>query len=174
MDDVLAFFHEHLPRWWSSGRRLDDEIRRRFASIHAEIMTGEHEDWRATPAGALAYILVLDQFSRNLFRGDARAFASDDRALAAAREAVDRGDDAALPAADRSFVYMPFMHSEQLADQERSLALFGASRDCLRAAERHREIIQRFGRFPHRNAVLGRPSTPDELAFLTEPGSSFG
>src|SRR5471030_2675336 len=175
MDEVLAFWFSHRDRWWRCSADFDEELRRRFGSLHDEVLNREHEDWRETPAGALAYVLVLDQFSRNLFRGDARAWRSDDRALAASREALARGDDAALTKDGRTFLFMPFMHSEELADQERGVALFAANEEGegLRAAERHLDVIRRFGRFPHRNALLGRSSTAEELAFLKEPGSSF-
>ena len=175
MNEVLAFWFSHRERWWRGGADFDEEIRRRFGSLHAELVAGEHEDWRETPAGALAYVIVLEQLSRNMFRGDARTHQSDDRALAASREALARGDDRAMSMEKRTFLYMPFMHSEELADQERSVSLFGANGDVqgLRTAEKHRHVIRRFGRFPHRNALLGRGSTAEELAFLKEPGSSF-
>jgi uncharacterized protein (DUF924 family) len=175
MNEALTFWFSHRGSWWRSSADFDDEIRRRFSSLQTEIVNGEHEDWRKTPAGALAYVVVLDQFSRNMFRGDARAYRGDDRALAASREALARGDDSALSQDERTFLYMPFMHSEEVTDQERGVVLFGANGqgESLLAAERHRDIIRRFGRFPHRNALLGRPSTAEELAFLKEPGSSF-
>ncbi len=175
MKEVLTFWFSHRDRWWRSSADFDEEIRRRFSSLHAEILNGEHEDWRKTPAGALAYVIVLDQFSRNMFRGDARAYRSDHRALAAAREALARGDDSALSPDEQTFLYMPLMHSEEVTDQEWAVALFRANGDgdSLRASERHRDIIRRFGRFPHRNALLGRRSTTEEVEFLKEPGSSF-
>ena len=128
------------------------------------------------PQGCLALIILLDQFSRNMFRGSAQAFAADEKALAHARTAVERGLDQQLPPFQRTFVYLPFEHSESLADQDRSVALFEALGDenTYDYAVRHRDIIVRFGRFPHRNVILGRESTPEELEFLKEPGSSFG
>ena len=174
MNEVLAFWFSHRDHWWKKSADFDEEIRRRFGPLHTEIMNGAHDDWRTTPAGALAYVIVLDQLSRNMFRNDARAYRSDDRALAASREALARGDDAALSLDERMFLYMPLMHSEDVTDQERCVGLFGSlGDDNLRAAERHRDVIRRFGRFPHRNATLGRVSTAEELAFLKEPGSSF-
>lgn len=174
MEDVLTFWFADPDRAWRKDPAFDEEIRRRFGDLHAAVVRGEHEAWRTTPRGALAYVIVLDQFSRNLYRGDPRAFAADAQARAAAAEAVAAGHDQALTTAERGFLYMPFMHSEALADQDRAVALFrplgGAS---LEFAERHRDIVARFGRFPHRNAVLGRASTPEEAAFLTQPGSSF-
>jgi len=135
---------------------------------------GELEQWRSTPLAALALVVVLDQFPRNLFRGTARAFSSDSMALAAARGAVARGFDRLLSPAERTFVYMPYEHAEDLAAQRRSLALFHAlDPNDMEYAKRHYEIIARFGRFPHRNVILGRESTPDEIEFLKRRGSSF-
>jgi uncharacterized protein (DUF924 family) len=174
LDDLLAFWFADPARWWKKDPAFDAEIRDRFLALHDAIDRGEHEGWLDTPRGALAYVIALDQFSRNMFRGDAKSFASDARARAAARRAVDRGDDAALSNDERSFLYMPLMHSEDIADQDRCCALFtkGGS-DQVKYAEMHRNIIRRFGRFPHRNAVLGRASTPEEEEFLKQPGSSF-
>ena len=127
----------------------------------------------------LALLVILDQFSRNLYRGDARSFAQDGHALACAREALARGDDATLLPVERQFLYMPFEHSEDLADQDRAVELmraieaFEATRGLVQWAERHRVIVRRFGRFPHRNALLGRASTAEETEFLKEPGSTF-
>ena len=136
--------------------------------------------WAAEPLGALAQVIVLDQFTRNAFRDSARAFAGDERALAAARAMVDAGQDRLLSGVQRQFVYMPFEHAEDLAAQRQALQLFSqlgrdepALADLLRWAQAHHDIIARFGRFPHRNALLGRASTPDEEAFLKTPGSSF-
>ena len=173
-EDVLAFWFADPARWWKKDPAFDAQVRERFLALHEAIERGEYEDWLATPRGALAYVVVLDQFSRNMFRGTGRSFASDARARAAARGAVDRGDDRALSVDERSFLYMPFMHSEDLSDQDRSCALFAASRpDQARYAEMHRDIVRRFGRFPHRNALLGRASTSEEEEFLKQPGSSF-
>lgn len=175
IDEVLAFWFADPTRWWKKDPAFDAEVQGRFLALHDAIMRGEREDWLATPRGALAYVVVLDQFSRNMFRGTGRMFASDARALAAARRALARGDDRALAADERIFLYMPFMHSEDIADQDRCVALFTASpsEEQLRYAEMHRDIIRRFGRFPHRNALLGRASTPEEEEFLKQPGSSF-
>ena len=165
-----------VQRWWTKDAAFDDELRRRFGDLHREVSAGEHEAWRESARGAVAYVLVLDQFSRNMFRDTPASFASDARGLAAAKDAVARGFDRQLPPAARTFLYLPYMHSEALADQDACVALFadlpGAepNRDF---AEQHRVIIRRFGRFPHRNAILGRASTPEEEAFLKEPGSSF-
>jgi uncharacterized protein (DUF924 family) len=174
IDDVLAFWFADSARWWKHDPAFDAEVRERFLALHGAVDGGEREDWLETARGALAYVIVLDQLSRNMFRGTARMFASDPRARAAARMAVGRGDDRALSEDERTFLYMPFMHSEDVADQDRCVALCAsASSDARSSAERHRDIVRRFGRFPHRNALLGRPSTPEELAFLEQPGSSF-
>jgi uncharacterized protein (DUF924 family) len=174
-EDVLEFWFADPARWWKKDPAFDAEIGRRFATLRAEVDAGSHEEWRDTARGALAYVIALDQFSRNLFRGDPRAFASDERALAAAKAAVAAGFDGALTPPERGFLYMPFMHSEDLADQDRCLSLFAAYQPPgeLGYVHAHRNIIVRFGRFPHRNEVLGRVSTPEELEFLKQPGSSF-
>jgi uncharacterized protein (DUF924 family) len=173
-DEVLAFWFSDPARWWKKDPAFDAEIRSRFLALHEAIDRGERETWLDTARGTLAYVVVLDQFSRNVFRGTARMFASDARARTAARGALGRGDDAALSPEQRTFLFMPLMHSEDVADQDRSVALFAqAMPEQLRFAEQHRDIVRRFGRFPHRNALLGRPSTPEEIEFLKEQGSSF-
>jgi uncharacterized protein (DUF924 family) len=165
--------------WFRKNPQFDAAIRARFGEIHGAAARGELEAWRASPEPMLALVLVLDQFSRNLSRGDARAFAQDAHARECARQALDRGDDLQLLPVERQFLYMPFEHSEALADQDRavelmrSLEAFEATRGVADWAEKHRTIIRRFGRFPHRNAALGRPSTAAEAAFLQEPGSGF-
>ncbi|MEC9347863.1 MAG: DUF924 family protein [Pseudomonadota bacterium] len=177
--EVLRFWFEELrpEQYWTRDDALDRRIIADFGALHAEAVSGALAGWMATPEGALALVIVLDQFPRNMFRGDPRSWASDSLALAHAKAAIDRGHDRALPAERRHFLYLPFEHSEDLAMQERSLELFGAmpdlSPEAKFAVERHHEIIARFGRFPHRNAVLGRVSTPEEIAFLNEPHSSF-
>lgn len=184
--DILDFWFgppqargKSRPEWFRKDETFDAEIRRRFGALHAAAALGELECWRAEPLSMLALIVVLDQFSRNLHRGDARSFAQDPHALACAREAIARGDDARLAPVERQFLYLPFEHSEDLADQDRAVELMGAldafdaTRGLARWAERHRVIIRRFGRFPHRNALLGRASTAEEAEFLKGPGSSF-
>lgn len=137
-------------------------------------MRGESDRWQATPLASLALVIVLDQFSRNMFRGAARAFSADSLALAAAAGAIERGFDRLLSPVERTFMYLPFEHAEDLAAQRRSLALFGAlDPNDMEYVKRHYEIIARFGRFPHRNAILGRESTAEEAEFLRQPGSSF-
>jgi len=166
-------------KWYNKDDRFDAEMRTRFAILQAQAARGELDAWRAQPEPMLALVLLLDQFSRNLFRGDARAFAQDAHARECARQALERGDDLAFLPVERQFLYMPFEHSEDLADQDfavekmRSLEAFEQTRGLTRWAERHRDVIRRFGRFPHRNAILGRASTPEELEFLKQPGSSF-
>ena len=160
--------------WFQKSEPFDAEIRRRFLATWERAARGELERWQTTPLASLALVVTLDQFPRNMFRGAARAFASDSLALAAARETIAREFDRLLSPVESSFVYLPFAHAEDLAAQHRSLALFHASdRENVESARRHYEIIARFGRFPHRNAVLGRQSTAEEIEFLKQPGSSF-
>ena len=165
--------------WFRKNPKFDAEIRARFDDTHRAAAAGGLEAWRASPEPMLALVVVLDQFSRNLYRDDARAFAQDAHALECAREALARGDDLTLLPVQRQFLYMPFEHSEDLADQDRcfelmkSLEAFPETRGLTGWAEKHRAVIRRFGRFPHRNAVLGRESTPAEREFLAQPGSGF-
>jgi uncharacterized protein (DUF924 family) len=167
------------PEWFRKDAKFDAEIRARFGETHRAAAAGELEAWRMSPEPMVALVVVLDQFSRNLYRDDARAFAQDGHALECARQALGRGDDRALLPVQRQFLYLPFEHSEDLADQDlchdlmASLESFPETRGLTEWAEKHRVVIRRFGRFPHRNAVLGRVSTPAEREFLGEPGSSF-
>jgi uncharacterized protein (DUF924 family) len=175
-EDVLAFWFGQPPvRHFRKDPVFDQEIRDRFGALHGELVLGEHDDWLTTPRGRLAAIIVLDQFSRNMFRDTPGMFASDPQALQLALEGLARGDDRALSEAERSFFYMPLMHAEDRAVQDRCVELFRALgiENNLKFAVMHRDIVQRFGRFPHRNAVLGRTSTPEEVEFLAQPGSSF-
>lgn len=172
---ILDFwFIEHGRNDWFSRRaRFDAEIRRRFGAAHEAALSGKLDALRAGADGALALILLLDQFSRNLYRDDGRAFAGDEKARAVAREATRRRFDMIASRARRAFFYMPFMHSEALVDQELCVRLFRARLPGSynrRYAEDHRAIVARFGRFPHRNKVLGRVSTPDEIAYLAAGG----
>jgi uncharacterized protein (DUF924 family) len=172
---ILGFWFEEHGRndWFARRDAFDSEIRRRFGEAHRAAVAGELDAMRASADGALALIITLDQFSRNLYRDDPRAFAADAKACDIARGAIDRRFDMVAPKARRAFFYMPFMHSEDLADQELSVALFKARLPGsynLRYAEDHRAIIRRFGRFPHRNKVLGRESTAEEFAFLAAGG----
>lgn len=174
---ILRFWFEELApaQWWRVDPALDETIRRRFAAVHAAALAAELAHWRDTAPGRLAEILVLDQFSRNLYRGRAAAFAADGMALVLAQEAVRAGADQQLPVAQRAFFYLPWMHSESLRLHDEALRLFSAPglEGNLQAEHQHRAILERFGRYPHRNAALGRVSTPEEEAFLLQPGSRF-
>jgi uncharacterized protein (DUF924 family) len=185
-EDVLDFwFGPHETRgkqraeWFRKDDRFDAEIRERFGELHQRAASGELDSWRESDDGLVALVVVLDQFSRNLFRADARAFAQDSQALECARHAVDSGLDLKRLPVERLFLYLPFEHSEDLADQDRCVALmqsleeFPETRGIGEWAEKHRVIVRRFGRFPHRNAALGRASTPEEVEFLKQPGSGF-
>jgi uncharacterized protein (DUF924 family) len=171
--DVLAFWlaagHE---RWFAHDEAFDTAIRDRFAAIYKAAAAGLLSSWENSPEGALALVIALDQFPRNMFRGTARSFTSDPLAHAVAERAIARGFDQKVAMPGRVFFYLPFEHSEALADQERSVALIGATgnADLLKWAELHADIIRRFGRFPHRNALLGRASTPEEQTFLDAGG----
>ncbi len=171
----------HRPRdaWFRKDASFDAVVRERFGDAVDDALAGGLVHWSRTARGALAHVILLDQFTRNIHRDTPRAFAGDALALAAAREAIARGFDRELEPIERGFLYLPFEHSEEWAMQERSLALFGqlaaetGDRTLLDWAEKHAAIIRRFGRYPHRNAALGRPSTAAELEFLRLPGSSF-
>jgi uncharacterized protein (DUF924 family) len=172
-DAVLAFWRAAGPeKWFKKDTAFDDGIRRRFLETYQAAAAGKLAGWEETPEGALALVIVLDQFARNMFRGGARAFAADPLARAVAERALARGFDQQAPLPDRQFFYLPFEHSESLADQERCVALFRATGDAeaVKWAELHADIIRRFGRFPHRNAALGRTTTPEEQAFLDSGG----
>ncbi len=175
--DILDFwFIEITPKqWWVVDPAFDAQIRARFATVHAQAAAGELYTWRRTAGGRLAEIIVLDQFSRNMYRGTPGAFAYDAIALVLAQEAVAQGADQALPEAQRPFLYMPYMHSESARIHEVAVTLFdGPGMEGNSDFERrHKAIIDRFGRYPHRNAILGRESSEEERAFLTQPGSSF-
>ena len=175
--DVLRFWFDELDRkaWFVKDAAVDAQIRDRFAPL-IDPLAAEPVDAAVTSADrALATVIVLDQFPRNVFRGTPRAFATDRQALAVAKAAIDRGLDQKLPADRRVFLYLPFEHSEDLADQDRCVELTAALGDeeYARYAVLHRDVIKRFGRFPHRNVMLGRTPTLEEIKFLKEPGSSF-
>lgn len=161
--------------WFKSDETFDAEISERFETALGQAAAGAHDGLAETADGALALTILLDQFPRNIYRGTPRAFAFDPRALAVARQALEAGHDQAVAPFQRTFLYLPFEHSESLADQERSVALFTTLgiENGIDYAIRHRDIIVRFGRFPHRNAILGRESTPEELSFLEQPDSAF-
>lgn len=169
--DVVAFWREAGPsRWFRKDEAFDGEFRSRFLGAHVAAMRGELDDWARQALGTAALLILLDQFPRNAFRGAPRMFESDAKAREVARAAIDAGYDQEM--ADlRHFFYLPFMHSEDLADQDRGVALTGKlGDDPLRHAHIHRDIIEKFGRFPHRNALLGRSTTPEEQRFLDDGG----
>ncbi len=169
---VVAFWLAAGPsRWFKKDTAFDDDFRARFAAEHDAAASGAVDDWANSAEGALALMILLDQYPRNSFRGTARMFASDPKALTIAKQAIAQGFDHAVDPALSRFFYLPFMHSEVLAEQDRSLELYAATGDeSMRYAVMHRDIIARFGRFPHRNALLGRTTTDDEQAFLDSGG----
>lgn len=176
-NEILKFWFEEIDRslWFKKDADFDRLLAERFGNLHTQASLGELNVWRDTPHGRLAEIIVLDQFSRNLFRDSAKAFAQDGMALVLAQEAVRYGTDSELNAQERVFLYMPYMHSESLVIHETAVELFTRNgiQNNLDYELKHKAIIERFGRYPHRNAVLGRASTPEELEFLSQPGSSF-
>lgn len=176
---------DHAAGWWSADPDFDESVREHFGALHDEVCRGGRRDWLETPRGRLAYVIVLDQFSRNLHRGDPRSWAWDGRALEVALEGIDRGEDEALGPHERAFLYMPLMHAEDRRTQNRCVTLFAACEEPSEGrvrdemaryrgyAERHRAVVERFGRFPHRNEVLGRTSTGDEVAYLAKNPAGF-
>jgi uncharacterized protein (DUF924 family) len=171
--DVLAFWRAAGPdKWFEKDAAFDDEVRRRFLATYEAAAAGRLAAWEEAPEDALALLIVLDQFPRNMFRRDARTYAADPLARAAAARAIARGFDQNYPPAEQTFFYLPFEHSEDIADQERGLALFRATGDAdlIKYAQEHVDIIRQFGRFPHRNSILGRATTPEEQAFLDGGG----
>ena len=166
-------------RWFEKDRAFDIEVTSRFGPLHDAMLEGKHREWLDHPRDCLARIIVLDQFPRHIYRSTARAFSSDALALEAAKHLVSKGWDRDLLPAERMFAYLPYEHSEAIADQDRACELceplkaFPETVEAHRYALAHREIIRRFGRFPHRNALLGRASTAEEIKFLQQPGSSF-
>jgi len=175
--EILDFWFnpEHQSLWFSKSYTFDQKIRQNFSKVHAQAVQAELWSWRKTADGRLAEIIVLDQFSRNLYRDQPLAFAQDGLALALAQEAISLNLDAQLNPEQRSFLYMPFMHSESKMMHEFALKLFQRLGNPVNLdyEKRHKKIIERFGRYPHRNKILGRESTPEELEFLDQPGSSF-
>ena len=173
--EVLDFwFGQDRKAWFEKSPAFDETIRTRFLALYENALRGGLADWQMAPKSCLALVILLDQFPRNMFRGTARAFATDAMALAAARHALSMGFDRGLSVDERTFLYLPFEHSESLADQEQCCELMKPlGEELLRYALRHKEIIERFGRFPHRNAALGRVNTPEETEFLKQPGSGF-
>ena len=174
---ILGFWFEDIDRslWFKKDTGFDRLLIERYGALHAQATLGELYTWRESPQGRLAEIIVLDQFSRNMFRDSPKAFAQDGMALVLAQEAVGRGADEELSAQQRVFLYMPYMHSESLAIHETAVQLFthNGIAGNLDFELKHKAIIERFGRYPHRNAVLGRSSTAEETAFISQPGSGF-
>lgn len=184
LEDLLRFWFDsaepnhmasHKQAWWMKDAAFDQRITEDFSPLFHLAEKGELEDWKKTALGCVGLVLLLDQFPRNMFRGQARAFACDPQARALTRYVLSRGFDQSLPIGPRLFLYLPLEHSEDLGDQDRSVELIRALNDAdyLDYAEQHRKIIAKFGRFPHRNEALGRPSTAEEIDFLKQPGSSF-
>lgn len=175
--DVLDFWFREISSelWFQKSDSFDQLLRDRFGLLHEQAMGGRLASWRETAAGCLAEVIVLDQFSRNMFRGTAKSFAGDELALRLAQDAVDKGKDQELPLTQRNFLYMPFMHSEDPEVHRQAVILFSQPglETSLKFEIAHKEIIDRFGRYPHRNEILKRASTSEEIEFLKQPGSSF-
>lgn len=176
-ETVLNFwFNELTPKdWFVKSDDIDASITDRFSGLHLALSRGVGDEWRATPEARLALIIVFDQFPRNIYRGSPLAFATDGLALKEAKAALAVGADKAIAEDRRIFFYMPFEHAEDIAEQERCVALFEAlgNANYLDYANQHRDIIARYGRFPHRNPILGRASTAEEKAYLATPGAGF-
>jgi len=176
-DSIIGFWQDAGPeRWFRSDQAFDAACRARYEALWARATAGELDGWKDTPEGALALLLLLDQMPRNMFRDTPQVYASDDRARAIATHAAAHGFAARVPSGLRRFFHLPFSHSEDLADQERAVALARdlGDADALKWARHHHDIVARFGRFPHRNAVLGRVSTPKEAAWLAGDGAFKG
>ena len=178
INEIIDFWfgEETKARWYDSTKAFDELCRERFGELNTKAGAGELGNWEESAEGALALCILLDQMPRNLCRGTAMAFATDAKAVEVASRAIERGFDQELDLEQRKFLYMPFMHSERLADQERSVAIAKALGDekMLHYANDHADIIRRFGRFPHRNAILGRESMPEEQAFLEAGAETYG
>lgn len=185
LEDEESFNEEKAAEWFASNAAFNAQIEEKFGALVEDALEGKLDSWNATPEGTLALILLLDQFTRNLFAGTAKAFAGDSKALALAHEGIKNGEDLLLKPLERSFFYMPFMHSEELQMQKVGVELYtslmnqaeGDVQEPLRQnlvfMQKHRSIIAKFGRFPHRNEILDRLSTDEEVEFLKQPGSSF-
>lgn len=175
--NILKFWFEEIDKsnWFVQDDETDRLIVSRYSEVHTKANNGELYEWRNTAKGRLAEVIVLDQFSRNMFRGKPLSFAADILALVLAQEAISVGADADLTAAERNFLYMPFMHSESIKIHEVAVGLYekNGNEQTLKFEIKHKNIIERFGRYPHRNKVLGRPSTAEEIDFLNQPDSAF-
>lgn len=177
IQEILSFWFEELSeaQWWQSDPKVDADVADRFGDLHDRACKAELWSWRVTAEGRLAEVIILDQFSRNLYRGDARAFAQDGMALALAQEAISLGLDKQLSLEKRAFLYLPYMHSESAEIHKQAIALMSQPglENNLDFEIRHKEIIDRFGRYPHRNVMLGRNSSQEEQKFLEENGRGF-
>lgn len=177
-DELLAFwFSDHVkPMWFNSTPEFDDELRDKYLDTYQAALKGDLTDWENSPKGALALVICLDQFPLNMFRGKAEGFEGEAPSIQVAERAIENGFDQELDGAQKAFLYLPFMHSENLVHQDRSVELFSKAglKDNLHWAKHHREIVRRFGRFPHRNTVLGRESTPEEVAYLQSEEAFHG
>ncbi|MDD5241669.1 MAG: DUF924 domain-containing protein [Sulfuricella sp.] len=177
-EEIIGFWYsaEMRQRWFSSTPELDADIRNRYESLWASAARGELDEWKSGPEGCLALIIVLDQFPLNMFRGEAKSFQTEHQAIEATKYALAKGYNKVLPAEQLAFLYMPLMHSENLEDQDLSVKLFAEARleSNLRFAQHHRELIRKFSRFPHRNAILGRESTPAEIEYLQSKEAFLG
>lgn len=177
LKEVLEFWFEEItPKdWYMGGEEMDKKITERFSGVHSDVAAGKYADTRASGYDYLAEVIVLDQFSRQIYRGDAKAFAWDDIALSLAKEAVEKGFDKEFDDDEKQFLYMPYMHSESKEVHEEALKLFEAlgNEENLKYEKIHKEIIDRFGRYPHRNKQLGRESTPEEIEYLENNQESF-
>ncbi|MFT2098911.1 DUF924 family protein [Marinomonas sp. 2405UD66-6] len=175
--DIIDFWFTELEpkHWWQKDTAFDAMIQRRFGSLHEQAKAGELFSWRETALGSLAEVIILDQFSRNIYRDEPESFVCDTLGLALAQFAISKGFDTELATAERSFLYMPFMHSESKLIHVEAVKLFESlgNESNLEFEHKHKVIIDRFGRYPHRNAILGRVSTPEEVEFLKQEGSSF-
>lgn len=176
--NIIDFWYskEMQSRWFSSTPELDDEIRSQFEPLWRKAAAGEFYEWEDTPEGCLALAIVLDQLPLNMFRGKAESFSTEQQAVRIAKHAIGQDYDQRLPAERLAFLYMPLMHSENLADQDLSVRLFSAAKleSNLHFAQHHRELIRKYGRFPHRNRLLGRQSTPDEIEYLASKEAFLG
>lgn len=176
-ENVLSFWFEEITEasWWVKDEAFDMLIKERFGELHRRATACELFGWRASAEGSLAEIIVLDQFSRNIYRDTPAAFTSDPLALSLAQRTIEKGFDQQLPVRQRNFLYLPYMHSESLIIHEQAVELYAAQGDqkTIDFEHKHKVIIEQFGRYPHRNSVLGRPSTPEEIEFLKHPGSGF-
>ncbi|NET11176.1 MAG: DUF924 domain-containing protein [Merismopedia sp. SIO2A8] len=180
VDGQVASYAERRAFWFNKSSATDEMIRQRFSRCYEEIVAGNYKPWQSTPEGCLALVIALDQFSRNMFRGHPKAFSTDQQALAITQRAIAQSFDQELLPVQRLFLYLPLEHSERRDHQQQAVALFQALADEHQElsdvhayALKHQAVIERFGRFPHRNDILGRTNTPEEIEFLKQPGSSF-